>query len=1024
VDNTGDLFASAKRQVDTPEFKRWFGKSKVVDENGEPLVTYTGTSKDVDFKSFKAAKNGIWFAKGPAVASDYAKDNDSRGLKYEDGRYREVNASDRVIPAFLKIENPKVYAAWPDSILLADNYRRAQALLWEQLRAQGYDGVIGPGGTYVVFAPTQVKSAIGNSGAFDASKADITASTKRIFDDHGRDYTPEQRAAFERVGRVVEKPTLPERVAALKKDWSKRFAQGVVDQFRPIADLSKHAYALARLSRGSSGAIEAFLKHGKLKITDGVYDVDNTGGVVDRVFAPLQGEGADFMWWIAANRAERLTAEERENLFSGADIESLKSLENGTAAFDYTLQHGAQAGRVTRDRTLIYRDALKTLTEFNRNAMDMAEQSGLIDGESRAAWEHDFYVPFYRETDETTGFGGVKAGLVRQQAFKALKGGTEQLRADLLSNALLNWSHLIDASAKNRAAVATIAAAQKAGIVTAVPSGTKGSVWAMVRGEKRHYQVSDPHLMDAIGSLEYAGLRGGMWDAMTTMKHWLTLGVTASPAFKIRNLIRDSLSAIAVSPLSANPAGNIAAGIEASKHTSATYRSALASGGLIRFGTMLEGREADRVRQLVKQGVKENTILDSESKLRAFYDATLEPMVSAYNELGNRSEEINRAALFKQLRDKGVGLDEAALQARDLLDFSMQGSWQWVRTLTQVVPFLNARLQGLYKLGKGAAENPQRFGAALGAIALASIALMLAYQDDDDWKKREDWDRNNYWWFKAGGVAWRIPKPFEVGAIATLAERGLELWTNKEMNGKRFAENVKSLVSDNLSMNPIPQAVKPLLDIYSNKDSFTGRPIETMGMEHLRPDYRFTASTSMAARALSTAGQAAAGVLPFKADFFSPVQIDQMVRGYFGWLGTFAVGAADMIARPLTNEPTRPQADYWKLATQGIASETEGAASYYVSHIYDQARELEEAYGTWHSLLKQGKGAEAQSFFESNKDKIAQYKSFEKVKRAEAKFGEVIRIIERSDLDPAEKKARINAIRVQQDAVARTLAPR
>ena len=31
------------------------------------------------------------------------------------------------------------------------------------------------------------------------------------------------------------------------------------------------------------------------------------------------------------------------------------------------------------------------------------------------------------------------------------------------------------------------------------------------------------------------GLRGPLMDALSTMKHWLTVGVTASPAFKVRN---------------------------------------------------------------------------------------------------------------------------------------------------------------------------------------------------------------------------------------------------------------------------------------------------------------------------------------------------------------------------------------------------------------------------------------------------------------------------------------------------------
>ncbi|MGK3946054.1 hypothetical protein ABK046_47865, partial [Streptomyces caeruleatus] len=69
----------------------------------------------------------------------------------------------------------------------------------------------------------------------------------------------------------------------------------------------------------------------------------------------------------------------------------------------------------------------------------------------------------------------------------------------------------------------------------------------------------------------------------------------------------------------------------------------LAGGGLIRFGTMLEGNEANRTRSLVEKGVDPSTILDNESKVKAFYKRTLEHLIEAYNELGNRGEEINRA---------------------------------------------------------------------------------------------------------------------------------------------------------------------------------------------------------------------------------------------------------------------------------------------------------------------------------------------------------------------------------------------
>lgn len=999
---------SRQRQTDTPEFKRWFGDSKVVDENGEPLVVYHGAKWDIEDGVFRMEKGmlgtGAYFTSDPKEADFYTSNAAWR---------TDAN----IVPAFVTIKNP-YYAKdkWDKGALKA--------------KENGYDGVIllkadGTVEWAIPFDPTQIKSAIGNNGQFDPNNPDITQSRQRIVGDSKRQYTPEQLAYFQNVGRTVEVPTLKERIKDLRKDLGKKLAQGIVDQFMPIKELTAKGYTLARLSKGAHGAFEAMLHHGKLSLKDGAYDADTSGGFIDKVGRPLHGELEDFLWWVAANRAERLATEDRENLFTPNDIAAGKSLDNGTTSYDYTLQHGPKAGTVTRDRTLIYRDALKSFDEFNKNAMDMAEQSGLIDAASRQYWEHEFYVPFYRVSDEDGGFVGGKIGnaLVRQEAFKKLKGGTDKLNSDLLANTLSNWGHLIEAAAKNRAATETMSAAERLGAATASPQGGKGTVWVMQNGQKTHYRVDDPYLLAAISSLEYAGLRGPIMDALAAPKHWLTIGVTASPAFKIRNLVRDSVQAVASAPLSYNLVENLREGIKASDRNSQTYVSALASGGLIRFGSMLDGNQSAHTRRLINSGVNETTILDSDNKVQAMWDK-LKQGVEAYNELGNRGEEINRAALFKQLTDQGMAHDEAALMARDLMDFSMQGSWTSVRFLTQVVPFMNARLQGLYKLGRAANEDPKRFSIVLGSVALASIALMLAYEDDDDWKKREDWDRNNFWWFKLGGVAFRIPKPFEIGAMATLAERGLEYFNNPEMTGQRLAKNVSDLVLDQLSMNPIPQVAKPLLDVYSNKDSFTGRPIETLSMERLVAEQRYTQGTSMVARGISSAlSPVIRTVTGNQAGGVSPVQVEQLLRGYFSWLGSFAIGGADMILRPATGQASRPTADYWRLATGGILAEVGSGQSRYVSQMYDQAKELEQAMGTYRMLMKTGRREEAREFFQENKADIVRYGASEKVKAAETRYNELIRMIERSNLDSDVKKDRIRAIERKKDALARIVAP-
>jgi hypothetical protein len=721
--------------------------SKVFDsDTGEPRVVYHGTNADFSVFDIRKAGNATdkgWYGRGfyftPNTNWTFAEDAmDAHG----------GNAN--VMPVFLNIKKPVhalAYGERGSDMASFAKERRRDGVIVEYDHGHEYEGQVAE---IVAFSPNQIKSATGNTGAFSEDNDDIRFS---IADDSGRDYTPVQRRMFKTTGRDTTLQTIPERLRGVREWAGKAWIQGLFDQFDPIKALSGHAYALARLSKGASGAFEALLHHGKLSLKDGVYDADLSGGAIETVFAPIGKETTDFLTWVAGHRAERLMGENKENLFTKDDIIAAKSLASDKTDFDYTLP----SGRTTRHRAMIYADTLRTFNAFHKNILDMAEQSGLIDGADRKAWEHEFYVPFYRvaEEDGDGAFRGMSIGrgLVRQRAFQRLKGGQEQLN-DLLTNTLMNWAHLIDASAKNRAALATLKAAEKLGAAKKATVVDQSNVWAMENGKKVDYAIDDPYLLTALTALDFSGMRGPVMDALSTTKRWLTVGVTFSPYFKVRNLVRDSVQAIATGPgLSYNPLKNVAEGARLTARNRQEYVSALAGGGVIRFGTMLEGNDASRVKKLIGMGVKPETILDTPEKVQAL-TGKLRKALDAYNELGNRGEEINRLALYHQLMKQGKSHAEASLMARDLMDFSMQGSFTTIRFLTQVVPFLNARLQGLYKLGRAAKEDPARFSIVAGAAALASLALLAAYSDDDDWKKREDWDRDNYWWFKFGGIAY------------------------------------------------------------------------------------------------------------------------------------------------------------------------------------------------------------------------------------------------------------------------------
>ena len=817
-------------------------------------------------------------------------------------------------------------------------------------------------------------------------------------------YNPSQKQAAEKAFGAVAKQTVAERAKEMRSNLGTKLRQGLVDQFAPIKEVSMHAYMLARLSKASDGAVEAALLYGKPFLRDGVTDVDIKDGGFAKVLSSLKGEHDRFFQWVAALRAERLKAEDKENLLTDQDISALKSLNAGS------FQDGTP-------RMPAYAAALRELNAFNEAGLKIAKESGLIDQAAMDLMKDQPYVPFYRLMED----GDIKgarfsSGLINQQAFKKLKGGTQQINADLLQNTLLNWSHLYAAAARNRAALATMGDAEKMGIAYQVPADTKGAVKVMRDGVTEHWMIEDPYLLDAVSALHYTPSK--LAQGMAPFKRLLTMGVTINPTFKIRNLIRDSLSAMAQSDLGYNPFANVAQGWKAMDKNSQTQASMLASGGIIKFGTQ-EDTGALR-RKIDKLG---GTMLDKDGfgKLKS----QMASLWEAYEEFGDRTENANRAALYERLISKGHSHAEASFMARDLMDFSMSGKWEMVRFLTQTVPFLNARMQGLYKLGRAAAEDPKRFGAIAGAVSLASLGLLAAYQDDEDWKKRDDWDRDSYWWFKIGNQAFRIPKPFEVGSIGTLAERTAELMLSKEMTGKRFGERLSDMIFNTFAMDPTPQAVKPLLDVYANKDSFSGKAIEGFADERLRPQDRYSDRTSEVARLLGSWGLPDPVKLA-KGDYsaLSPKQIDFLMRGYTGWLSTVFTTATDTVLRPMMGRGDRPEMQMRDVFLAGnFVENLPTNSSRYVSTMYDQAREISQVWASYQAAVKSGDVEGAAKIRAANPEALAKRIPVEAAKTRVAELSQQAKKVEGDRLMSAEaKRRRLDEIAAQKDVIAKRLA--
>lgn len=1017
-------------ETKTPEFKKWFGNSKVVDKNGQPLVVYHGST--ADFSTFKYSNvveprgdfigKGFYFHKEPYTASKYAK-----------VAAATIGGDQVLYPAYLKIENPVVINSVEDMYKFRETFggdekyfSMTPEAIKDEVQKRGYDGLIdNVYGQYAVFKPNQIKSIFAKkpTAESDDIRFEIPTREKIRAPLTGVDpkYAEKLLKQF-----TNEKATVKQRFEGLKDNFFERMVIGIFDEFRTIKNYSDEAYMMARMSKSTDGGLQGLLEHGEVFNDGGALNIrPGTKGLL-KILEPLGTEVDQYQMWKALNRDANLPKEKRSfdpELLAGRD----------------QLAKGELNGKSRKD---VYEKALKEEQALNRSVLKVALDAGIIDQEGYNRFASDiYYIPFYKAMEDGD-IQSISASskLTGQEFSKALKGGEKKVN-DLMENVLMNWSHILSAAMKNQAAVKTIDSAIQMGAARiATPIDGKyppNSVKVMRDGKPVRYQIEDTGLVDAISTISYLGPKSMFLDVAREFTNALRYGVTLSPAYKLRNLIRDSVSSAAVSPLSKNLYQNVYNGLKMSDKGDPTYMAALAGGGIFEMGVAHEGNQAKLIKRLVDKGVDYGTILDTPEKIKGKLQAALD----WYNEQGNRFENANRLALYDKLRKEGKTHLEAAFQARDLMDFSMQGQFRAVKVISTVVPFFNARLQGLYKLGRDGITptsrliyntvtgkpveasdkvKAQRFMTISGAVMLASMLLYGLYKDDEDFRRREDWDRDNFWWFKIGDTAFRIPKPFEIGALGTLAERTYEQISDDGVEGKVFFNRLNSILMDTFSLNPIPQMIKPMIDLYSNKDSFTGAPIESAGMERLSAQERVTDRTSGIAKALGGISAGMHKVLTFNPDAqgFSPIQMDYAIKAYLGWAGSTAAATADLAVEPFT-EGTKVRKPVIDTLAMGFIKTEPETASKFMSQFYETNARVQSALADMRHYAELGDSEKVGKILKEQGDDIALAKLYDKTTKQLAEIRKQMRIIEQSkDIDPDDKRAEMNRLRILMSKIA------
>lgn len=706
---------------------------------------------------------------------------------------------------------------------------------------------------------------------------------------------------------------------ALDSRWDS-FRQATVDDlhgiYRMERDLSGKTkpngpYESARLSRAAASIADGSLRYGApVKRADGSYAWKGKG--LEEILKPVAENLDDAMLYFVGRSARELMNQNREHLFTRGEIKAMIDLRR--PEFD---------------------KAFKEYQAWNESVLDFAEAQGVINPEARRMWQRLEYMPFHRIGQP----GGFKGKPGDWTGVKALTGGTENLR-DILANMTSNAAMLIEKAVKNEARlkIADLSEQAKGGkfmvqippesrpvkigrenVITSIlksmgidrtvnnspevvkienrlrklfaaspemidmlqtnmpPAG--GNVVAVLKGGKPvWYEVNDPVLMRALKAIDR--------DPPPWIVKWLGLPkrigqatITLTPDFMVANIARDTIAGSVMSRHGFKPVLDSLRGMAMRMRDDPLYKEFIANGGGLSSIYLDETKFRAKLEKFYNsQGIDYRTVLDTPEKLLGFIET-----------LGDAFEMSTRLGEYRRAVEAGENPRHAAYVAREVsTDFAMRGDSRALGFLYDTVMFLKPALLSWDRLYRGIAHDPNRGSVATkaGLIALTSSMLYLLNRGNQLYEQLPDWDKDANWHFFVGDQHFRYPKIWEIGAMASMAERGTAAIIDRDPMG--LGKDFVRILANTYSVNLTPQIIAPIAEQYANKNSFTGSPIETDGMQNLQPFLRAKENTSETLKQLGMATRN----LPESLQV-NPVRAEALLRGYFNTWATYGLMLTD-----------------------------------------------------------------------------------------------------------------------------------
>jgi uncharacterized protein len=903
------------------------------------------------------------------------------------------------------------------------------AQIQKEIEARGYDGIIYANrvetpvmktDSYIVFEPTQIKSAIGNNGDYSLTNPDIRKSIGGV--------SPGQKAleTIRSMGMDV-KPPDPTKLEKAKDIWKKakedpkltaqsalKAARDFMDKvetwaFSPdaklnndfrravIKDFKENEGVLGQLLEMSqSQAVHAdalssqFLIDGGLKYNDKVQKWESFESKANFPALSKKLDEIGEKYGLNKEQIERvahayLVAKRLPGL-----IERNKNLDAEIAAEQASIKPDKKKIKDLEDKKVFISEKqleqiepglslVKDIPELNqvvdmwneirKNTIDVMVNSGLWSTEyAQQMWDNMDYVPYFRD-DQIENEAGpqefIRGLQVKSKEFQ-LKGSEDAVH-DVFDN-MIRWTqYAINRSVRAHKALQMIDNAKDIQIgdrkmAEKVTEEKRGMNIARVfrDGKQELYDMADPMYVQAFSAIQNVSIPTIKF--MAQVSNVLRQSVVLYPLFSVAQVPQDAFAAMFTSGLKTQHAMKIPylavkEFIKTLNKTSATHNT------LKKFG-------ATGVRDFSATVIRDDAEIYAGLKPpRGGWGKTKEVL----SHISMAADNAVRQAVYEASMQQGVKQSEAIEKAFDVINFRRKGTSKMLNILGQTVPFFYAYLSAqrvALKVLTGTGISPtdrkeafQTLATTSAAVATLSLLYAMANGDDEDYMETPANIRDRTLTIPgSGGVRIPLRPDFFLFPKIIAEHTYLMLSDQGYQDGAKFRKSMAdALLSAVASPTPFPTAIKPAIEVAINYDFFQGKPLIGNFEKEKALERQFRDSTSEFAKLLGATGMV------------SPIAADHMIRGMFGSFGGLFLYGTNQFLHSDPDVP-RPELSAGEMltalpGTSGLLKRPQESAL--KNDFYTLRDEVEKAVNTFNDIKT--RSPQGMEDFLADEKKMARY---------------------------------------------------